>query len=124
MGKAEEKLLEKQELDFYKPSNVVKFFLLSLIGIFTFFIPITINGERTIPLDHIVTFLKETFGPAIPYYILITIIMGAIHPFYAKTWNKSIVELILSIFKIIGAIVTVMLVFNFAPAWMADPDMA
>ncbi|MEJ8776750.1 YjiH family protein [Pseudogracilibacillus sp. ICA-222130] len=112
------------EKSIYNTGNYIKFFVLSFIGIFTFFIPITINDNRTIPLDHIVTFLKETFGPAIPYYILIVIIMGAVYPFWKKTWNKNVVEIILSIFKVIGAIVTVMLVFNFAPAWMADPDMA
>src|SRR5690625_4657484 len=123
MGKAEEKLLEKQELDFYKPSNVVKFYLLRLIGIFTFFIPIKINGERTIPLDHIVTFIGDTFSTAVPYYILIVVLLGAIYPFYNQTWNKNIVEVVLSIFKILGAIVTFLLVFNIGPNWLSDPDM-
>src|SRR5690625_1427850 len=123
MGKAEEKLLEEQEIDLYKPSNVVKFFLLSLIGIFTFFIPIKINGERTIPLDHIVTFIGDTFSTAVPYYILIVVLLGAIYPFYNQTWNKNIVEVVLSIFKILGAIVTFLLVFNIGPNWLSDPDM-
>jgi|SRR5690625_550046 len=123
MGKAEEKLLEEQEIDLYKPSNVVKFFLLSLIGIFTFFIPIKINGERTIPLDHIVTFIGDTFSTAVPYYILIVVLLGAIFPFYNRTWNKNIVEVVLSIFKILGAIVTFLLVFNIGPNWLSDPDM-
>src|SRR5699024_11552021 len=68
-------------------------------------------------------FVEETFAPAIPYYILIIIIFGAIYPFYTKTWNKNMVELVLSLFKILGAIATALLVFNIGPAWLADPDM-
>lgn len=123
MDKTEEAIRYDNDSKFYKPSNIFKFIVLSLIGVITFFIPITINGERTIPLDHIVTFVEETFAPAIPYYILIIIIFGAIYPFYTKTWNKNMVELVLSLFKILGAIATALLVFNIGPAWLADPDM-
>ncbi|MEA1976125.1 MAG: hypothetical protein U9N10_11450 [Bacillota bacterium] len=34
------------------------FFVMSAIGMFMFFIPITIGGKKTIPLDHVVSFVK------------------------------------------------------------------
>src|SRR5699024_4237566 len=40
-----------------------------------------------------------------------------------KSCNKSVVELSLSLFKVLGAIVTALLVFDFGPAWISDPDM-
>src|SRR5699024_6200122 len=123
MDKTEEAIRYDNDSKFYKPSNIFKFIVLSLIGVITFFIPITINGERTIPLDHILTFVEETFAPAILYYILIIIIFGSIYLFYTKTWNNNMVELVLSLFKILGAIATALLVFNIGPAWLADPDM-
>lgn len=66
-------------------NNLLKFLLFSLIGIFTFFIPITINGVSSIPLDHIVTYVQTVFSDAVPYYALIMIIFGAIYPFINRT---------------------------------------
>ncbi|WP_229720066.1 YjiH family protein [Oceanobacillus neutriphilus] len=104
-------------------NNLLKFLLFSLIGIFTFFIPITINGVSSIPLDHIVTYVQTVFSGAVPYYALIMIIFGAIYPFINRTWNKDIVNIVLSVFKIFGAAVTVMLVFQFGPGWLLDPNI-
>ncbi|MFD2210063.1 YjiH family protein [Virgibacillus halophilus] len=103
--------------------NIAKFVFFSAIGAFTFFIPIKINGESTILLDHIVTFVQHTVPSVIPYYILLVIIFGAVYPFINKSWNKDAVNIGLSIFKLIGMIVAFMLVFDFGPAWLFDPDM-
>ena len=123
MKSAESDVMTNQNTVFYKKSNIIKFFVLSFIGIFTFFVPITINEVKTIPLDHIVTFVQDTFTVLVPYYILIVIVLGAVYPFYSKSWNKSIVEITLSLFKIIGAVVTILLIFDFGPAWLFDPNM-
>ncbi|WP_164667344.1 YjiH family protein [Virgibacillus doumboii] len=104
-------------------TNMLKFFIYSFIGAFTFFIPITINGTSTIPLDHMVTFVEENFTAAVPYYILLVIIFGAVYPFVNKSWNKDAVNMGLSAFKVIGMIVAFMLVFDFGPAWLFNPDM-
>lgn len=123
MHNAQQDMMNNQNTGIYKKSNIIKFFVLSLIGILTFFVPITLNGQKTIPLDHMVTFIQNTFPTFIPYYILIVIVLGAIYPFYKKTWRKNTVEIILSLFKVMGAIVTAMLVFNFGPGWLFDPNM-
>ncbi|WP_374705442.1 YjiH family protein [Oceanobacillus sp. J11TS1] len=102
---------------------MLKFFVFSLIGIFTFFIPVTINGVSSIPLDHIVTYVRTTFSAAIPYYALIIIVFGAVYPFISRTWNKDMVNIILSLFKILGAVATTMLIFDFGPNWLFDPNI-
>lgn len=106
-----------------KKINLFKFLVYSLIGGFTFFIPITINGTSTIPLDHIVTFISDTFPTIVPYYILIIIIFGAIHPFTNQSWKKDVINMVLSLFKIIGLVVAVMLIFDFGPNWLFAPNM-
>ena len=72
----------------YPSSVVIKFLACSLIGIFLFFVPISLNGKSTIPLDHIVNFVLK-----IPYfrevYGTLVIIIGVFLPFYKKTWNKN-----------------------------------
>ena len=35
--------------------NIAKFILLNAIGIFMFFVTITIGGKSSIPVDHVVT---------------------------------------------------------------------
>ncbi|MBB6448606.1 nucleoside recognition membrane protein YjiH [Geomicrobium halophilum] len=76
---------------------LVKFLIFSLIGIFAFFVP---------------------------FYILAVILMGAVYPFYNRTWTKDITHGILSFFKIIGALVMVMFFFQMGPQWLFHPDMA
>lgn len=107
----------------YSKVAMYKFFGFSLFGIFMFFISITINGKKTIPLDHLVTFIRTNFSTVVVYYILIVVVAGAFYPFYKKTWNKSIVEVIISTLKVLGAIASVLVVFNIGPNWLMAEDM-
>ncbi|MBY6053692.1 YjiH family protein [Cytobacillus firmus] len=103
--------------------NKAKFFLFSAIGIFMFFIPVTVNGKSSIMLDHIVTAIQTYLPAAVTYYALLVILLGAIYPFYAKTWNKNKVNTVFSFFKVIGFFTAIMIVFGFGPAWLFDPSM-
>ncbi|CEI81035.1 MULTISPECIES: YjiH family protein [Oceanobacillus] len=103
--------------------NIVKFSIYSLIGGFMFFIPITINGNASIMLDHMVTFIRNTFPAFVPYYLLIVIALGAVYPFIRGTWNKGNVNTVLSFFKLLGLVAALMIVFNIGPAWLFNPDM-
>ena len=104
-------------------SGLLKLVLYSLIGIFMFFIPITIGGSSTIPIDHLVTGIKNAFPGLASLYGLIIIILGGIYPFYKKTWNKDKVTTVFSILKILGIIVAFMAYFSFGPAWLFEADM-
>lgn len=119
LSKAQQPVLQNGNL-----MNVVKFFLFSAIGIFVFFIPITMNGKSSIMLDHFVSYIQLAVPSALPYYALLVILLGAIYPFVKKTWNKDSVSVVFSILKIIGFIASFMLVFNIGPKWFFDPDMA
>ncbi|WP_394583961.1 YjiH family protein [Cytobacillus firmus] len=103
--------------------NKAKFFLFSAIGIFMFFIPVTVNGKSSIMLDHIVTAIQTYLPAAVTYYALLVILLGAIYPFYSKTWNKNKVNTVFSFFKVIGFFTAIMIVFGFGPAWLFDPSM-
>ncbi|GLB60734.1 YjiH family protein [Cytobacillus sp. NCCP-133] len=103
--------------------NMVKFFIFSAIGIFMFFIPITVNGKSSIMLDHMVTAIQTAIPAIVPYYALFVIFLGAVYPFYTKTWNKDKVNTVFSIFKLFGLAAGIMIVFGFGPAWLFDPSM-
>ncbi|WP_339165134.1 YjiH family protein [Siminovitchia sp. FSL W7-1587] len=100
-----------------------KFFVYSFIGVFMFFIPVTIGERNSIMLDHIVSFIQTNLGTFTPYYGLMVIAAGAMYPFISGTWKKSSVDIIFSIFKLIGLFVGLMLVFQFGPTWLFHPDM-
>lgn len=88
-----------------------------------FFIPVTVNGKSSIMLDHIVTAIQTYLPAAVTYYALLVILLGAIYPFYTKTWNKNKVNTVFSFFKVIGFFTAIMIVFGFGPAWLFDPSM-
>lgn len=50
-------------------------------------------------------------------------LFGADYPFLSEKWKKSNVDTIFSLFNIMGLIVGIMLVFQFGPAWLFDPNI-
>ncbi|WP_231634331.1 YjiH family protein [Salinicoccus sp. YB14-2] len=106
-----------------KGKSMWRFFLYSAIGIIMFFIPVTLFGESSILLDHFVTFVGNVFGDSIKYYTLLVIIAGAIYPFITKEWNKSLIEIVITFFKIAGVAVGVMVVFQIGPAFVLREDI-
>ncbi|PTI83226.1 histidine transporter [Staphylococcus xylosus] len=95
-----------------------KFFVYSLIGIIFFFVPITISGQSTIMIDHIVQWISKLLNPILPYYVLILILIGAAQPFINKKWNKSKTDIVFSLFKVIGVFIAFMVVFDFGPGFV------
>ncbi|MFB5088199.1 YjiH family protein [Psychrobacillus sp. PGGUH221] len=112
---------EQQKI--YSFRNFIKFFFFSTIGIFMFFIPININDKNSIPLDHLVTWIRSFSNTANAYYAMILVVLGAAYPFYKKTWRKSKVEMVLSGFKVLGAIAAFLVLFEIGPAWLMAEDM-
>ncbi|MBO0603425.1 YjiH family protein [Sporosarcina sp. E16_3] len=100
-----------------------KFFVFSFIGAFMFFVPVTIGEKKSIMLDHMVTWIQTSLGGVLPYYALLVILAGAVYPFISGKWKKSKVDIVFSIFKVMGLVVGIMLVFNRGPAWLFEPSM-
>lgn len=104
-------------------SSIFKFFFFSAIGIFMFFIPVSIGGKSTIPLDHLVTAIRTTVPSLAPIYALIVMLLGCIYPFITKTWNKGTVNTLFTVLKGLGFIVGLMLYFHVGPAWLFEADL-
>lgn len=100
--------------------NAIKFFVYSLIGIAIFFVPVTINNNSSILLDHFVTWISSALPLLTKIFIMIIIILGAIYPFIKGTWNRNTVETIFSLFKVLGVIIGVLLIFNIGPSWLLN----
>lgn len=112
-----------EKVNVYSGVNVFKFLGYSVIGIFMFFISITINGKTTIPIDHLVTALKGLSSSGAGFYGLVVIILGGLYPFYKKTWNKNKVTLVFSLLKLLGILIRFMAFFKIGPSFLFEEDM-
>ena len=101
----------------------VKFFIYSMIGIFMFFVPVTIGGRSTIPLDHIVGYISKHLAGMTPYYALVVIIAGAVLPFKNGSWRDDWIKVTFSLFKVAGVGVAFMALTNRGPAFLFERDM-
>jgi nucleoside recognition membrane protein YjiH len=102
----------------HSAADVAKFFLLSLIGIFVFFVPITANGTLSIPLDHMVTWITENLTAVLPEYALLIIVLGAAYPFVTGSWKKDNFSIALSALKVLGVVVAFAIYLNTGPGWL------
>ncbi|OLR65103.1 YjiH family protein [Peptoniphilus porci] len=116
-----EKTISKEKL-YKNPKLLIKFILLSAIGIFAFFTPIEVNGSSTIPLEYVISLFINTFPKFTTAYAFIIIMLGAIRPFVKGTWRKDKVSVVFSITKLAGAFFTIYLFSGFAPEAVARDD--
>lgn len=95
----------------------------SVIGIMVFFIPVSIAGKNTILLDHLVTWVEAILGDNSQWYALALILGGTIHSIMSKFWTKGIGSIIFALFKIIGLVLAVMVIFKAGPSVLYEPFM-
>lgn len=114
--------------------NLVKFILGSAFGILMFLVPIPSGESFTTLLDFLKTWIKGLFGSSLPYIIMAILVVSAVmslYDYFAKPdWIRknhylsrafSTTPLYL-VSKIIGAVFTVMVVFNFGPEQIISAD--
>ncbi|CDZ75329.1 membrane protein [Peptoniphilus sp. ING2-D1G] len=106
----------------YSSSDIAKFVLFAAFGIFMFFIPISIGGKSSIPIDHIVTLVKmiPNYGPI---YAGAIVIIGAVLPFIRGTWNNSTTDIIFSFLKLLGIPFIIMAITNKGPEFLMAKDV-
>ncbi|WP_432467553.1 YjiH family protein [Agarivorans sp. Z349TD_8] len=96
---------------------------LSSVGIFMFFIPITVAGKQSIPLDHIVAWLKTSLGAGTAWYAMAMILAGAIYPIISNEWRKSFSNKVFLALKWLGVIAAILAISQSGPAFLQTPDM-
>lgn len=106
----------------YDGIKIFKFILFAAVGIFMFFVPITIDGKSTIPLDHIVNYIRAipNYGPI---YSGLIVTIGGILPFIDKTWNRDKTTTIFSFIKLLGIVFVFMAIFNRGPEFLMRDDV-
>ncbi|KUG57173.1 histidine transporter [Serinicoccus chungangensis] len=100
-----------------------KFVVYSAVGVLMFFVPVTLGGRSTIPLDHVVSWLREAVPAVLPWYALALILAGAVQPWVTGSWRRSTTDLVFSLARVVGLVVGVMLVLGIGPAWLFADGM-
>ena len=96
---------------------------LSSIGIFIFFVPITLNDKQSIPLDHIVNWIRNGLGEGASWYALFMIVAGATYPIFAGTWRSSRTNTVFLALKWCGVIAAIFAITKTGPELLQAPDM-
>jgi nucleoside recognition membrane protein YjiH len=101
-------------------SAALRLIVYSFIGIVVFFAPISIGEKTSIPLDHIITNLRE-FSPSLARgYALLVVSIGGLS---AILFGDRHFRLI-SVFSLLGLLFSVMYIFSLGPEWFLQKEMA
>ncbi|UTW10419.1 YjiH family protein [Marinobacterium rhizophilum] len=114
---------EALDVTSYNPLSVLKLVLFSALGIFFFFIPVEIGGKSTIPLDHIVSWIRGNQPGGAAIYALLIIVAGGLYPFVRGTWRDNHTQRVFSFLKLGGVLVSLMAYFEFGPGALFEKDM-
>jgi len=102
--------------------STLRFVLCSALGIFVFFIPISINGKSSIFLDHVVTYIRTL--PIFPeLYGVAVVLIGGIYPWISGSWKKSKTEIIFSSLKVLGIILGFLILLETGPSILLREDI-
>lgn len=114
--------------------NLFKFILGSAFGILMFLVPIPQGESFTTLLDFIKSFLKNLLGGSLPYILVVIMVVSAVLTLYdficRPDWirNNHYLKKGFSatpfylISKIVGAVVTCMVVFGVGPEFIISVD--
>ena len=106
----------------FNSTDIALFIFYSLFGIFMFFVPITIGGAKSIPIDHITSLVKK-----LPNYNLVfgvfMVVAGIAYAIKTKSWQKSKLHSVFFAIKLVALVFVFMYVTNKGPARIFDGDM-
>ncbi len=100
-----------------------RFLLLSALGAILFFVPISINGVRSIMLDHLVSFITQAAPRLAEFFVLCLTAIGGLWPWANRSFAKDYLNLALSVFRILAIPLGCMAFWNVGPSWLMEPNM-
>ncbi|MFA0814450.1 MAG: YjiH family protein [Anaerofustis sp.] len=98
--------------------SIAKFIVCSILGIIVFFVKLPLGESSQIPINWIVNLLKANFAAYIPYIVLIAGLYGLYDCIIIQKSYKKPVDILFTLFKIIGMLCIVFSLFHFGPAFI------
>ena len=98
----------------------LRLIIYSSIGIVVFFAPISIGGKTSIPLDHIITSLRDLSPSVARGYALLVVSIGGL----SAVLKRDQIFRLLSVFRLLGLLFSFMYIFSLGPEWFLQEEMA
>ena len=105
-------------------SGIVKFVIYSILGVVAFFVPVTIGGVNRIPIDHITNALYGVFEPFYVYIVLALCAYAFVDMYLTKSYKRSAVDTVLSVTKVLGAVIVLLIIFKIDVPYLMAPGIA
>ncbi|MDO5027886.1 MAG: YjiH family protein [Bacillota bacterium] len=106
----------------YTSKDILVFVAYALFGIFMFFVPISIGGKSTIPIDHITNFVKKIPNYNTVFGVFI-VTAGLIYAIKTKGWKGSSLNAVFFGLKLTSVIFLFMFLTKIGPARFFEGDM-
>ena len=106
-----------------RPEGRWKLFVYSAIGAFVFFFPVTYKEKNSIPLDHMVTIVRDSIPAVVPWFIFALAVYGTVRSFSTGAFKESALQAVFAVFNIAGAIISFLMVIDALPWVLGDEDL-
>lgn len=103
--------------------SMLKFVAFSLVGLVFFFMPFSIGGMYSVPIDLISRLLIKGFPAAVAVYAFALIAIGALAPLWQRHWQAGGFERVYMALKCLGLIAAVLIYWDIGPAWLLDDKL-
>ncbi|WP_348650650.1 YjiH family protein [Corynebacterium accolens] len=106
-----------------RPEGRWKLFVYSAIGAFVFFFPVTYKEKNSIPLDHMVTIVRDSIPAVVPWLIFALAVYGTVRSFSTGAFSQSALQAVFAVLNIAGAIISFLMVIDALPWVLGDEDL-
>lgn len=106
-----------------RPEGRWKLFVYSAIGAFVFFFPVTYKEKNSIPLDHMVTIVRDSIPVVVPWLIFALAVYGTVRSFSTGAFKQSALQAVFAVLNIAGAVISFLMVIDALPWVLGDEDL-
>lgn len=103
--------------------GIWRLFVYSAIGAFVFFFPISYDGKKSIPLDHMVTIIRTYADAFVPWFILALALYGTVRSIVNKNWREGPLQAVFTALNVVGLVVSFLMVIGTLPGVLANEDI-
>ncbi|MDK8763909.1 YjiH family protein [Corynebacterium sp. MSK218] len=113
----------ESEDDVPSKKGIWRLFVYSAIGAFVFFFPISYDGKKSIPLDHMVTIIRTYAEEFVPWFILALALYGTVRSIVNKNWQEGPLQAVFTVLNVVGLVVSFLMVIGTLPGVLGNDDI-
>ena len=102
---------------------IIKTLVYSTIGILIFFLPISISNEKSVIINHLYKFIKNSIGGFLGIYLILITSVGCLRPFLNKNIKENKIKKFYYIIRLSSVAIIIMAVYNLGPDFLYKEDI-